>query len=88
MVPTKPWSRPAAVPLREWALRDRERRGITAAVAKGAQPREAVPSADPDERVWRLEARGDELEASERKLATERDILREAAKYLAGETNW
>lgn len=38
--------------LREWALRDRERRGITAAVAKpAAQPREAVPSADPDERV-------------------------------------
>ncbi|MFE5375815.1 IS3 family transposase [Streptomyces mirabilis] len=68
--------------LREWVLRDRERRGITAAVAKpGAQPREAVPSADPDERVWRLEARGDELEASERKLATERDILRKAAKY-------
>ncbi|MFF7925375.1 hypothetical protein [Streptomyces mirabilis] len=66
----------------------RDRRGITAAVAKGAQPPEAVPSADPDERVWRLEARGDELEASERKLATERNILRKAAKYLAGETNW
>ncbi|MFF2077454.1 hypothetical protein ACFVXG_22195 [Kitasatospora sp. NPDC058162] len=29
-----------------------------------------------------------ELEASERKLATERDVLRKAAKYLAGETNW
>ncbi|MFI5808758.1 hypothetical protein [Streptomyces sp. NPDC051561] len=26
--------------------------------------------------------------ASERKLATERDILRKAAKYFAGETNW
>ncbi|MFF3144612.1 hypothetical protein ACFVRU_23535 [Streptomyces sp. NPDC057927] len=88
MVPTKPWSRPAAVTLREWALRDRERRGITAAIAKGAQPREAVPSADPDERVWRLEARRGELEASERKLATERDILGKADKYLAGETNW
>jgi transposase len=88
VVPTKPWSRPAAVTLREWALRDRERRGITAAVAKpGAQPRGAVPSADPDERVWRLEARVDELEASERKLATARDILRKAAKYLAGEAN-
>ncbi|MFG2785741.1 transposase [Streptomyces prunicolor] len=42
--------------LREWVLRDRERRGVTAAVAKpGAQPREAVPSADPDERVRQLE---------------------------------
>jgi transposase len=29
-----------------------------------------------------------ELEASERKLATERDILREAAGYFAGESNW
>ncbi|MGY3061640.1 transposase (plasmid) [Streptomyces sp. NBC_01369] len=75
--------------LREWVLRDRERRGITAATAKpGAQPREAVPSADPDERVRQLEARVAELEASERKLATERDILRKAAKYFAGETNW
>ncbi|WP_457467538.1 IS3 family transposase [Streptomyces sp. TE4109] len=71
--------------LREWVLRDRERRGITAATAKpGAQPREAVPSADPDERVRQLEARVAELEASERKLATERDILRKAAKYFAG----
>ncbi|MET8138581.1 IS3 family transposase [Streptomyces sp. NPDC005251] len=69
--------------LREWVLRDRERRGITAAAAKpGAQPREAVPSADPDERVRQLEARVAELEANERKLATERDILRKAAKYF------
>ncbi|MCX4787260.1 MULTISPECIES: IS3 family transposase [unclassified Streptomyces] len=69
--------------LREWVLRDRERRGITAAIAKpGARPREAVPSADPDERVRQLEARVAELEASERKLATERDILRKAAKYF------
>lgn len=67
-------------------LRDRERRGITAAIAKpGARPREAVPSADPDERVRQLEARVAELE---RKLATERDILRKAAKYFARETNW
>ncbi|MEV0488472.1 IS3 family transposase [Streptomyces sp. NPDC050508] len=69
--------------LREWVLRDRERRGVTAAAAKpAAQPREAVPSADPDERVRQLEARVAELEANERKLATERDILRKAAKYF------
>lgn len=75
--------------LRQWALRDHERRGVTAAAAKPAAPsREAVPSADPDERVRQLEARVAELEASERKLATERDILRKAAKYFAGETNW
>ncbi|MGV9456871.1 hypothetical protein [Streptomyces sp. NPDC003635] len=70
-------------------LRDRERRGITAAAVKpGAQPRATVPSADPEERVRQLEARVAELEANERKLATERDILRKAAKYFAGETNW
>jgi transposase len=43
---------------------------------------------EPDERIRRLEARVRELEASERKLATERDILRRAAKYFAGDTNW
>lgn len=75
--------------LREWVLRDRERLGLTAAVAKpGIRARDAVPSTDPDQRVRQLEARVAELEASERKLATERDILRKAAKYFAGETNW
>ena len=38
--------------------------------------------------VARLRGRVRELEASERKLTTEREILRAAAKYLAGETNW
>jgi transposase len=77
------------VTLRMWVLRDRERRGVTAAAAKpAARPREAASSADPDERVRRLEARVAELEASERNLATERDILPMAAKYFAGETNW
>ncbi|MFF6816184.1 IS3 family transposase [Streptomyces sp. NPDC012403] len=69
--------------LREWVLRDREHRGTAAATGNpAARPWEAVPSADPDERVRQLEARVAELEASERKLATERDILRKAAKYF------
>ncbi|WP_435808269.1 IS3 family transposase [Streptomyces microflavus] len=70
--------------LREWVLRDRERRGVSAAPARPPARPAAVSSADPDERVRRLEARVAELEASERKLATERDILRKAAKYFAG----
>lgn len=74
--------------LREWVLRDRDRRGVTAAPARPAAGPAAVPSENPDERVRRLEARVAELEASEHKLATERDILRKAAKYFAGETNW
>jgi transposase len=36
----------------------------------------------------RLEARVGELEAETTKLTTEREILRSAAKYFAGETNW
>jgi len=36
----------------------------------------------------RLEARVKELEAERVKLSTEREILRSAAKYFAGETNW
>ena len=77
--------------LREWVLRDRERRGVSAVPASaGQKPARtgASPSADPDERIRQLEARVADLEASERKLATERDILRKAAKYFAGETNW
>ncbi|MGY4919458.1 transposase, partial [Streptomyces sp. 900116325] len=47
--------------LREWVLRDRDRRGVTAAVAKpSALPREAVPSADPDERVRQFRQDADE----------------------------
>jgi transposase len=35
-----------------------------------------------------LEARVAELEAETTKLSTEREILRAAAKYFAGETSW
>ncbi|MFI5572491.1 hypothetical protein ACIA6T_35265 [Streptomyces sp. NPDC051740] len=73
-------------------LRDRERRGVSAAPAPAGQTsaRTGTPasSADPDERVRQLEVRVAEFEASERKLATERDIPRKAAKYFAGETSW
>jgi transposase len=79
--------------LREWVLRDRERRGVAAAAQSAgetsvARAEQTAPSTDPDERIRQLEARVAELEANERKLATERDILRKAAKYFAGETNW
>ncbi|MFE3527321.1 IS3 family transposase [Streptomyces sp. NPDC059161] len=73
--------------LREWVLQDRERRGISGAPAsarRADRTEGAAPSAGPDERIRQLEARVAELEASERKLATERDILRKAAKYFAG----
>ncbi|MGO2748398.1 transposase [Microbacterium sp.] len=39
-------------------------------------------------RIVRLEAENAALTVEARKLETERDILRQAAKYFAGETNW
>ncbi|MFF3929932.1 IS3 family transposase [Streptomyces hirsutus] len=72
--------------LREWVLRDRDRRGVAPAAARdtktAARVTQATPSAGPDEQIRQLQARVAELEASERKLATERDILRKAAKYF------
>ena len=39
-------------------------------------------------RVAALQTENDELVAEQAKLVTEREILRRAAKYFAGETNW
>jgi transposase len=52
--------------------------------------RNAAAPADetPEQRIARLEARVAELEVTEQKLTTEREILQRAAKYFAGETRW
>jgi transposase len=42
----------------------------------------------PEQAIVRLQARVRQLEAETTKLSTEREILRQAAKYFAGETNW
>jgi transposase len=39
-------------------------------------------------RVAALETENAQLITEQAKLATERDILRQAAKYFAGETRW
>ena len=39
-------------------------------------------------RIARLEVENARLRAEKVKVETERDILRKAAKYFAGETNW
>jgi transposase len=78
--------------LREWVLRARERNG-DATAASAAQPAARTPlPTDADgaaaARIRQLEERVRELKASEEKLTAERDILRKAAKYFAGETRW
>ena len=52
------------------------------------RPDTAIDVAASVDELSRLRARVAELEASERTLGTERDILRAAAKYFAGERNW
>jgi len=42
----------------------------------------------PEQELARLRSRVAALEADQRKLNSERDILRAAAKYFAGETRW
>ncbi len=41
-----------------------------------------------EQELARLRAENKALQAEKSKLATERDILRSAAKYFAGATNW
>lgn len=79
--------------LRTWVLRARAHRGEELArppassdTGRTRQPTGAGNEAA--ERIRQLEERVRELEASEKKLTTERDILRKAAKYFAGETHW
>jgi transposase len=54
----------------------------------GPEDGSSPPGEAADQELARLRARVAELEAAERKLSTERDILRAAAKYFAGETRW
>ena len=42
----------------------------------------------PAEKLARLEAENAQLRAEKAKIETEKLILRQAAKYFAGETNW
>jgi transposase len=64
---------------------------LTTSPLKPQQPAASVSAArdeTAEQRLVRLEARVRELEAEATKLTTEREILRSAAKYFAGATNW
>lgn len=68
------WCKAAGVPIRH--------RKHTAA----AQRAHGIET--PEQELARLRAENKALRATEARLSTERDILRSAAKYFAGETNW
>jgi transposase len=59
-----------------------------ARTSSGAPGAPGAVDETPEQELARLRSRVAELEASERKLTTEREILRQAAKYFAGETRW
>lgn len=69
--------------LRNWVRAERKRTGVPAPVHRPRKP--APAGAVSSESV--LEEENKQLRAQIRKLEAEREILRRAAKYFAGETN-
>ena len=67
--------------LRSWVRLDDERRGVTGS-------RQARPAAGTGEAAGTVEQENAELRRRVRELEEERDILRKAARYFAGETRW
>jgi len=68
------WCKAAGVPIRH---------------RKPASATEPAPGVEtPEQELARLRTENQHLRAEKTKLSTERDILRSAAKYFAGETNW
>lgn len=61
--------------------------GSTTAPLNSSKPPTGRPETA-SERVARLEAELAQLRADMAKIETEKSILRQAAKYFAGETNW
>lgn len=70
--------------LQNWVYAQHPAGRPTPAPATGTPPKGETAAA----RIARLEADLAAEQAQRQKLETESDILRQAAKYFAGETNW
>jgi transposase len=70
--------------LRSWVRADDQRRGASAGSAAGS----AAAAARPGQAPGSVEQENAELRRRVRELEEERDILRKAARYFAGETRW
>lgn len=70
--------------LREWV----EKFGSGTTTAGTTSPPGSGRAESQAAKILRLETELAASQAEQRKLEAERDILRQAAKYFAGETNW
>lgn len=70
--------------LRNWVRVERARQGRSTGTSRSPQVGQAADVASDDV----LKEENKQLKARIRALETEREILRRAAKYFAGETNW
>lgn len=70
--------------LRNWVQVERARQDRSAGTSRSPQVGQAADVASDDV----LKEENKQLKARIRELETEREILRRAAKYFAGETNW
>ncbi|WJY68944.1 transposase [Corynebacterium auris] len=70
--------------LKTWVHKARRDRGQIPSTS----PAGADQGLDPEDELVRLRSEVQRLKAETVKLTTERDILRKAAKYFAGETTW
>lgn len=61
---------------------------VSSSASRAARGPQFSGEETPERRIARLEAEVAELRVEQTKLVTEREILRRAAKYFAGETRW